>query len=134
VGLFAWLFGKKETQGTATGEQEGTPANGAPATATAASPREEPRPTPPREAPAPAPAKAATPPSPPPPPSEADNLRRWKESGQPRAWVAARKGEWNHGDWLALLDELRRSPYWPMQPEEIGRVLEETKRHWLQRN
>ena len=30
------------------------------------------------------------------------------ERGQARAWVAARQGRWDHAQWLALLDELRR--------------------------
>ena len=65
---------------------------------------------------------------------EADNLRRWRESGQPRQWVKAHQGSWNHDDWLALLDELKHSSYWPMQPDAVGLVLEETKCEWLQRN
>jgi hypothetical protein len=66
--------------------------------------------------------------------SEADNLRRWKESGQARAWVEAHRGQWNHQDWLALLAELEHSPYWPMRPDAVGLTLEEAKRGWLQRN
>jgi hypothetical protein len=69
-----------------------------------------------------------------PPGSEAENLRRWQESGQARAWVQARKGQWNHADWLALLSDLKRSPYWPVQPEAVGQVLEQIKREWVQRN
>jgi hypothetical protein len=52
------------------------------------------------------------------------NLQRWQQSGQPRHWVEAQGGQWNHHDWLALLDLLRRSEFWPMDPAEIGRVLE----------
>ena len=68
------------------------------------------------------------------PSSEAENLRRWKESGQARAWVEGRQGRWGHADWLALLDELKRSPYWPMQPDAVGMTLEELKRERLRRN
>jgi len=68
------------------------------------------------------------------PPSEADNLKRWRESGQARAWVEAHKGQWGHQEWLALLEELQRSPFWPMHPDQIGIVLEDLKREWLQRN
>jgi hypothetical protein len=56
-----------------------------------------------------------------------ENLKRWCESGQARAWVAARNGEWNHDDWLALLDSLQKSEFWPMDAEAIGRTLEEFK-------
>jgi hypothetical protein len=66
-------------------------------------------------------------------PPETQNLRRWRESGQARAWVEARHGRWGHEDWLGLLDTLRRSPFWPMQPEEVGRLLEETRQDWLRR-
>jgi hypothetical protein len=81
-----------------------------------------------------APQGAARPPAPPQPPSEANNLRRWQESGRARAWVEAHNGRWNHEDWLALLEELRRSPFWPMQPDKVGMVLEDAKREWLRRN
>jgi hypothetical protein len=65
--------------------------------------------------------------------SETDNLRRWRESGQARAWVEAHQGRWNHNDWLALLDELKRSPFWPMRPDAVGLTLEEIQREWLRR-
>jgi hypothetical protein len=74
-----------------------------------------------------------TPGTPAPVPPEAENLRRWRESGQPRAWVEARRGHWNHEDWIGLLETLRRSQFWPMEPHEVGRVLEETKQDWLRR-
>jgi hypothetical protein len=67
-------------------------------------------------------------------PPEADNLRRWQESGQARAWVEAHQGRWDHDDWLALLEELRRSPFWPLQQDAVGRVLEELKLERLGRN
>lgn len=66
--------------------------------------------------------------------SEAENLRRWRESGQARAWVESRQGQWGHAEWLALLEDLKRSPFWPMQPAAVGLVLEDEKRQWLQRN
>ncbi len=68
------------------------------------------------------------------PASEAENLRRWRDSGRPRAWVEAHQGQWGHGEWLALLEELKRSSYWPMQPDAVGAALEEAKREWLRRN
>jgi hypothetical protein len=65
---------------------------------------------------------------------EDENLRRWRESGQARAWVEARQGCWNHDDWLALLEELKGSSLWPMKADAVGLMLEETKREWLRRN
>jgi hypothetical protein len=67
-------------------------------------------------------------------PPAVENLARWKASGQARAWVEARRGKWNHGDWLALLADLGRSPFWPMEPDAIGLVLEEYKQELLRRN
>jgi hypothetical protein len=63
-----------------------------------------------------------------------ENLRRWQESGRPRAWVEAHHGEWNHEEWLGLLEELKRSPFWPMHPDDVGETLEQAKREWLRRN
>jgi hypothetical protein len=66
-------------------------------------------------------------------PPEEENLRRWRESGEARAWVEARQGRWDHQQWLALLESLRRSAYWPMKPESVGLALEEIKRDWANR-
>ena len=65
---------------------------------------------------------------------EDENLRRWRESGQARAWVEERQGCWNHDDWLALVEELKCSSLWPMKADAVGLTLEEAKREWLQRN
>ena len=58
------------------------------------------------------------------------NLQRWRQAAA-MAWVTERQGQWNHAQWLHLLDQLRQSEYWPMDEEQIGRVLEETKQEWL---
>jgi hypothetical protein len=56
------------------------------------------------------------------------NLERWKGSGEPKRWVQKHNLAWNHDDWLSLLDSLEKSEYWPMNPDEVGAVLEEVKR------
>lgn len=63
------------------------------------------------------------------------NLRRWRDSGQPRRWIEARGGHWDHGDWLGLLEGLRRSEFWPLEPDAVGALLEQTRieRHNLRR-
>jgi hypothetical protein len=61
------------------------------------------------------------------PSRHADNLRRWAESGQPRAWVEARGGQWDNADWLALIQALERSAFWPLDPAAVGAVLETTR-------
>lgn len=58
------------------------------------------------------------------------NLQRWKQSDGPRWWVQAHRGHWDHEDWLALLDTLEHSEYWPLNPNEVGQALEETKTRW----
>jgi hypothetical protein len=59
------------------------------------------------------------------------NLRHWQESGQPRWWVEVREGRWGHAEWLDLLEALRWSHFWPVNPDAAGRVLEEAKtRYW----
>src|SRR5581483_179369 len=59
------------------------------------------------------------------------NLRRWQDSGDPRRWVAAHDGQWDHADWLNLLATLRQSAFWPLDPADVGQVLEEQKRAYL---
>jgi hypothetical protein len=59
--------------------------------------------------------------------AEWQNLHLWEQSGRPRRWVEARGGVWSHKDWLALLDELRDSEFWPVDPAAVGRVLEAVK-------
>jgi hypothetical protein len=58
------------------------------------------------------------------------NLRRWQDSGWPRQWVEVRNGAWCHGDWLALVDQLRGSEYWPLELAEVGRVLNGLAVEW----
>jgi hypothetical protein len=58
------------------------------------------------------------------------NLRRWQQSGEAKAWVDVRQGRWSHGDWLALLESLRSSRYWPLEPRGVGEVLEELQWEW----
>src|SRR5947209_20209678 len=60
-------------------------------------------------------------------PNLSENLRRWQQSGGPRRWVDARQGRWNHDAWLALLAELRQSPYWPLDPAAVGLALDEAR-------
>lgn len=60
--------------------------------------------------------------------SRTQNLLRWERSGFPRKWVDDHHGQWGHSDWLALLESLKRTAFWPMEAEAIGRALEEQKK------
>jgi hypothetical protein len=64
---------------------------------------------------------------------EANNLTRWRESGQAWSWVQAHKASWSHGNWLTLLETLKKSEFWPMKPDAVGEVIEGFKREWLER-
>ncbi|MGD1277141.1 MAG: ankyrin repeat domain-containing protein [Tepidisphaeraceae bacterium] len=59
---------------------------------------------------------------------QARNLARWERSAYPRKWVDDHRGQWTHSDWLQLLQELKQTDFWPMEPDAIGRVLEEHKK------
>jgi hypothetical protein len=114
-----WLFGKKEESAAVAHPQ---PKGSLPVATEKAKPAPAVTPKPPAAVPKSAPL------------SEAENLRRWRESGQPRQWVEARQGRWDHAAWLSLLADLERSPYWPLSPDEVGKVLEEVRQEWLRRN
>jgi hypothetical protein len=58
------------------------------------------------------------------------NLRHWQDSGEPRRWVEEHQGQWDHADWLSLLEMLRQSGYWPVDPNQVGLMLEEAKLRW----
>jgi hypothetical protein len=62
---------------------------------------------------------------------KADNLNRWRESGGPKEWVKAHRGEWADADWQALLEALRASPYWPMHEADIRRLVEAIRVKYL---
>jgi hypothetical protein len=61
---------------------------------------------------------------------EEENLRRWRESGEPLAWVEAHRGEWGHAEWVFLLDSLREIGFWPLDAAGVGMVLEEAREQW----
>lgn len=52
------------------------------------------------------------------------NLRFWEQSGQPRRWIELHQARWDHGDWLALVQVLRRSDYWPLDLNAAAILLE----------
>jgi hypothetical protein len=128
VGLFSWLFGKKCEPAATTalvGHGSAFTKEEVRAGTTHVEKREEARSGKERPLPATFPLRQE------PVPTPAENLKRWRTSGQARAWIEARHGQWNHTDWLALLEELKRSPFWPMEGDEVGLVLETLKKERL---
>jgi hypothetical protein len=63
----------------------------------------------------------------------ARNLERWYDSGFPEQWVQDHHGEWNDKTWLSLVDELKRTEFWPMEKDDIGRLLEALKKSYQER-
>ncbi len=56
---------------------------------------------------------------------EARNLQVWIDSGEPRRWIDYRKGMWSEADFLKLTNSLRLSRLWPLDLNEVRRVLSE---------
>jgi hypothetical protein len=56
-----------------------------------------------------------------------NNESRWKKSGEARRWVEEHDYSWNHQDWLLLLEDLRKSAFWPMDSNKVGMILENIK-------
>ena len=67
------------------------------------------------------------------PDTKLENLKRWTESGQPGQWVGAHSGQWTYSEWMALLDELKAGPFWPMSPDDIGADLESLAKEYRQK-
>jgi hypothetical protein len=63
----------------------------------------------------------------------AENLRQWKASGAPLAWVEGMKGRWTDADWESLVAALRVGASWPMKEEEIRQALEQARAAWQAR-
>lgn len=60
--------------------------------------------------------------------TQAENLSRWQDSGEPHAWVWRCSGAWSDQEFAHLLATLRMGPYWPMNEAEILQTLEDAAR------
>lgn len=56
--------------------------------------------------------------------TEADNLTRWQDSGEPHVWVWQCSGAWSNDEFVSLLAALRTSPYWPLNEADVLKTLE----------
>lgn len=61
---------------------------------------------------------------------KAANLQRWIQNGGPTQWVTARSGKWKDRDLESLLEDLEKTPFWPLDPDHVCNVLEDTTRQW----
>jgi ankyrin repeat protein len=59
---------------------------------------------------------------------QALNLHWWICSGYPSKWVDAHHGQWTDLDWLDLIEKLKRTDSWPMDLNDVAKVLEEHKK------
>lgn len=57
-----------------------------------------------------------------------ENLRRWRQSGEPLLWVGER-GTWDHADWIDLLARVE-SAEGPVEPAALGELLEATREQY----
>ena len=64
---------------------------------------------------------------------KAANLRRVLDEGILEDFVAEHKGEWDHGNWVQLLDRLEREDYWPVAEEGLRKALEDRRIEWQRR-
>jgi hypothetical protein len=55
------------------------------------------------------------------------SLSEWATSEGPKQWVQEHNYNWDHQDWILLLEELRQSKYWPLDTNMVGTILEEIK-------
>ncbi|MFO0881419.1 MAG: protein kinase [Gemmataceae bacterium] len=78
---------------------------------------------------------AVPPPRPPddPAPRMATNLQRLRETERLEVWVRQRLQGWNHHDWLALLEELERAGFAPLDHAQLGAALEQIRLEQRQR-
>jgi formylglycine-generating enzyme required for sulfatase activity len=63
----------------------------------------------------------------------AANVQKWRGTGEADRWVTAKNGKWDHGDWLALVEQLKRGSCWPMGESEIGTEVEAARGRWQAR-
>jgi hypothetical protein len=63
--------------------------------------------------------------------TEAENLTRWKDSGEAHCWVWAYAGAWTDDEYAGLLATLRAGPYWPMNEDDIKKTLEAAAKTYL---
>ena len=58
---------------------------------------------------------------------EETNIRKLSRSSIPMNFVKKQNGVWNHQDWLNFLDYLKEKKYFPIDPDQVGLLLEDKK-------
>lgn len=66
-----------------------------------------------------------------PAPTKESNLKKLAESPIIADFVKAKDGCWNHQDWLTFLSDLKKNGCDPIDPDQVGLLLEEKKAKYL---
>ena len=59
------------------------------------------------------------------------NIDRWQSSNEPGRLVNEMCGVWSKGDFETLLWKLKRTEYWPLDPDAVKAVLEQRRLEWM---
>lgn len=62
---------------------------------------------------------------------EETNLKKLTKSPIAMNFVKKTNANWNHQDWLVFLDYLKEKGYDPINPDNVGLLLEEKKAQYL---
>jgi len=63
--------------------------------------------------------------------SKAKNLKKLAGTTILMNFIKKHKAQWNHDQWLDLLKHIKNKGYSPIDPDQVGLVLEEKKQAYL---
>src|SRR4029077_7529241 len=55
---------------------------------------------------------------------QAERMEQWKRSRIPREWVLDHLDGWDHPTWVALVNQVKATRFWPLKVDEIMAYLE----------
>ena len=56
---------------------------------------------------------------------EAENLTRWRDSGDPHRFVWGCTGAWSEQEFASFLASLRSGQYWPLNEDDVRKTLDD---------
>ncbi len=63
--------------------------------------------------------------------TETENLKKLSKSPLIMNFVKRKDGCWNHHDWLEFLSDVKKKGFDPVNPDQLGLLLEEKKAQYL---
>ena len=63
-----------------------------------------------------------------------DNLKKLSRTTILTTFVKKNKGEWDHAKWEALVAEIKKKGYDPIDTDQVGLILEQKKAEYLAKN